>query len=138
TCKMSQATASFLFATEDGTIVGWNTNLYPTEDLCANGGAQSTYGIIAANQSSGGAIYKGLEISTDPPALYATDFHNGRVDIYGPDFSLLHNSAFIDPKLPHRYAPFNIKLFGDRFFCDLCRARQGQGGRCSGRGPWNS
>ena len=33
-CNFTTAAAAFLWATEDGTIVGWNPNLYPTVELC--------------------------------------------------------------------------------------------------------
>ena len=60
--------ARFLFATEAGTILGWS----PT----VNG----TVAVAGADRSAGGAIYKGLATVGD--RLYATDFHNGRVDVF--------------------------------------------------------
>src|SRR5262249_50090270 len=61
------APALFLFATEDGTIVGWNPNINPPGFAHAEAG---TYGIIAVDNSANptpddGAVYKGLTMATD-------------------------------------------------------------------------
>ena len=112
-CNMrTTAPATFLFATEDGTIVGWNPNLYPTMTLCNAGGPQ-THGIIRIDHSNNGkgAVYKGLAIATTEfggaTFLYAANFRAGRVEIYGPNFELLF--VFTDlALLRDGYAPFNI------------------------------
>jgi uncharacterized protein (TIGR03118 family) len=114
-CSFSSAPAAFLFATEDGTIVGWNSNLYPTQALCTSGGmGNNNNGIIAKDNSAGGAVYKGLAVATDPSSgqtfLYATNFHAGHVEIYNGTWGLVTTfpDAFTDPKLPNGYAPFNV------------------------------
>src|SRR5215467_13923502 len=63
----TSAPAIFLFATEDGTIVGWNPGVNPVGFDPTNAG---NYGIIARNNSGNnfvpndnpktGAVYKGL------------------------------------------------------------------------------
>jgi uncharacterized protein (TIGR03118 family) len=119
-CSHTTAVATFLFATEDGTIVGWNANLYPTQDLC-NAGAlnQNNNAIIAVDNSaishpgSPGAVYKGLAIGTigTEPVLYATNFRGGRVEVFtDTDFAAGsgYTSQFTDPNLPGSYAPFNV------------------------------
>src|SRR6516225_4778100 len=68
----TSAPAIFLFATEDGTIVGWNPGVNPVGFDPANAG---NYGIIAVDNSGNnfdpnanpktGAVYKGLAIATD-------------------------------------------------------------------------
>ena len=120
--KTPTAPARFLFATEDGTIVGWNPAVNPAG--CA--GQAGTFGIIAVDNSGNnftnpdpasqtGAVYKGLAIATDSSGrtlLYATNFRAGKVDVFGPDFlppfPALPAGAFTDPSLPDGYAPFNI------------------------------
>src|SRR6266516_3841460 len=66
------AAAFFLFATEEGKIFGWNPSVAPNEAVEA-----------VANTT---AIYKGLAIASTACGggdfLYATDFHNGRVDVF--------------------------------------------------------
>lgn len=114
------ASAVFLFATEDGTIVGWNPNVNP-EGFAS--GTAGMHGIIAVDNSSvthpasGGAVYKGLAIATNEKGatfLYATDFRGGKVDIYDANFATV--ASFTDPKLPHHYAPFNVIPIGDELF----------------------
>jgi uncharacterized protein (TIGR03118 family) len=103
--------ASFLFATEDGTISGWN------------GGTQS---IIAVNQSVNpadgsealglGAVYKGLAIAQtdDGPMLYAANFRHGTVDMFDQNFNQV--KSFTDKNLPAGYAPFNAQVLDNKLF----------------------
>jgi uncharacterized protein (TIGR03118 family) len=102
--------ARFLFASEDGIIRGWNPNVP---------GAGSTVAQIAADRSHVGAIYKGLAIATTPHGdlLYAADFHNARIDVFDSEFNLLPlHGAFVDPRLPHGYGPFGIRVLGGRIY----------------------
>jgi uncharacterized protein (TIGR03118 family) len=112
--KPTTAPALFLFATEDGTIVGWNPAVNPKGFDPAKAG---TYGIIAVDNSTkpdpaNGAVYKGLAIATDAAGatfLYATNFRSGKVEVYDANFAAMTSPpAFTDPKLPANYAPFNI------------------------------
>ena len=41
---------------------------------------------IGVDRSASGAVYKGLAVAND--RLYATDFHNGRVDVFDASFNL--------------------------------------------------
>src|SRR5690349_16892247 len=98
------APASFLFSTENGTILGWNMGVNPSGFNQAKAG---TYAIIAASKP--GAVYKGLAIATDTTGstfLYAPDFHAGTVDMYDSTFKLA--KSFTDSSLPRGYAPFNV------------------------------
>jgi uncharacterized protein (TIGR03118 family) len=122
----ASGSARFLFATEDGTIVGWAPGVNP----CGVG--QSKFGIIAKDNSGNnftnpdpasqtGAVYKGLAIATDSSGrtlLYATNFRAGTIDVFGPDFKppvpALPAGAFTDPSLPDGYAPFNIVEIGGK------------------------
>ena len=90
----------FIFATEDGTISGWN------------GGANV---ILAVDNSMGGtgAVYKGLAMITNNGAnfLLATNFRSGKVEVYDSNFKLTNLSGtFTDPNLPAGYAPFGIHV----------------------------
>ena len=93
--------ARFLFATEGGTILGWSP---------AVNGATAIPGV---DQSSAGAIYKGLTTLND--RLYATDFHNNRVDVFDASFKPV-TASFTDPKLPKGYAPFGIQALAGSIF----------------------
>ena len=110
------AAAIFLFATENGTIVGWNPGINPPGFDPNKAG---TYGIVAVDNSTNptaadGAVYKGLAMATDTTTgktfLYATNFRAGTVEVYDPSFTLVtpSSNAFTDPKLKSGYAPFNI------------------------------
>ena len=110
--KALMAAAQFLFATEDGTILGWNSNVFASGD--PNTTPPSTHAIIAVPSS--GAVYKGLAIATDAlgtTRLYATNFRAGTVDVFTTNFApATPPGAFTDPNLPRGYAPFNIVPIG--------------------------
>jgi uncharacterized protein (TIGR03118 family) len=93
--------ARFLFATEGGTIMGWTPAV------------SGTTAVPAADRSSTGAIYKGLATVADK--LYATDFHNGRVDVFDASFNLVPG-GFTDPRIPKGYAPFGIQALAGNLF----------------------
>jgi uncharacterized protein (TIGR03118 family) len=96
--------ALFLFATEEGKVLGWNQ-------------AQGTSAIVVADLGDG-AVYKGLAIADTAagPRLFATDFHNARVDVFDTNFDLVPDSGFVDPAIPSGYGPFGIQTIGDRVF----------------------
>jgi len=66
-----------------------------------------------------GAVYKGLAIAQNAGAtfLYATDFHNNKVDVFDVHFVKQAASAtaftFSDPAVPAGYAPFGIQAIGN-------------------------
>src|SRR2546423_12941834 len=74
--------ARFLFATESGMILGWS----PT----VNG----TTAIPGVDNSASGAVFKGLTTMSD--RLYATDFHNNRVDVFDAAFKPVTTATFKD------------------------------------------
>ncbi len=94
--------ARFLFATEGGTILGWSP---------AVNGATAIPGV---DRSASGAVYKGLTTAND--RLYATDFHNNRVDVFDASFNPVPTAPFKDPKLPKGYAPFGIQALAGSIF----------------------
>jgi uncharacterized protein (TIGR03118 family) len=97
--------ALFIFDTEEGAILGWN----------GTAGSQA----VVTVPSAGEAVFKGLAIASTGSGnrLYATDFHNGRVDVYDGTFTQLNMpGAFTDPKIPTGYAPFGIQNIGGDIF----------------------
>ena len=100
--------ARFLFATEAGTIRGWSPAVPPPPLSTA-----TFVGPNDADQTGAGAIFKGLAIAADH--LYATDFHNAKVDVFDSSFHLVPG-GFVDPKLPKGYAPFGIQALGANIF----------------------
>ncbi len=101
------APALFMFASENGTIHGWNPAVSPP--------APSTHAFVVVNRMGEGAVFKGLAIAGN--TLYATDFHNGRVDVFNGAFTQVNSAgAFIDPTLPAGYGPFGIQNIGGRIY----------------------
>jgi len=102
------APAVFLFATKEGTILGWNPGVNPPRFDPAKAGK---YAIIAVDKSATSA-YTGLAIATSTDGsthLYAANFRAGTVDVFDTSFTEVPAPyAFVDPYLPRGYAPFNV------------------------------
>jgi uncharacterized protein (TIGR03118 family) len=95
--------ARFLFATKAGTILGWS----PT--------VNANTAVTAVDNSAKGALYDGLATLND--RLYATDFHNARVDVFDANFApVTLANAFVDKKIPKGWAPFGIQALGGNIF----------------------
>jgi uncharacterized protein (TIGR03118 family) len=98
--------ALFLFASEKGSILGWNPQVPP-----AVAPAVSTQ--VETVATVRGASFKGLAILAGK--LYATDFKQGRVDVWDSSFKAVRKrGAFVDSRLPKRFAPFGIEAVGNR------------------------
>jgi uncharacterized protein (TIGR03118 family) len=101
-------TASFIFATEDGTISAWSGGLTPSDAA-----------VLAADNSASGAVYKGLVFGTNPNGvfLFAANFNAGTVDVFDHTYHLVAtDGGFKDPAIPPGFAPFGIEnLDGDLF-----------------------
>jgi uncharacterized protein (TIGR03118 family) len=102
------APAQTLFSTEDGTIAGFNPAVDPSN------------AIIAADQSASGAVYKLLATASAGGAnyLYATNFHNGSVDVFDKNFGMhtFFAGQFTDPNAPAGFAPFGVKDISGTLF----------------------
>ena len=116
----------FLFATEDGVIAGWAPNV------------DGTHAIVAVDHSmQDGAIYKALALSAggNGQLLYATDFHNAKVDVFDGSFqpATLPAGAFADSGLPAGFAPFGIQAIGGDIY--VTYAKQDADGEDEIAGP---
>jgi uncharacterized protein (TIGR03118 family) len=116
TGQVSNGTADFLlspgsparviFATEDGTISGWNPSVNPTAAL-----------LKVDNSIS--AVYTGLALGNNGSAnfLYAANFSAGTIDVFDTNFApAFLSGSFTDPNLPSGFAPFNIQNLGGSLF----------------------
>ena len=100
----SNSVARFIFSTEDGTIAAWSSG---------------SNAVLKADRSAAGAIYKGLALASANGSnfLYATDFHNGKVDVFDADFQLVTLAgSFSDPTIPAGFAPFGIETVGGNLY----------------------
>ena len=108
--------ARFLFATEDGTIVGWNTAVDPTHAVIAVD--RST---VTDNAGNAGAVYKGLALVSTPTGklLYATNFRFGTIEVFDSNFHLVN--SFTDPTVPAGFAPFGIHNIGGNLYVTFAK-----------------
>jgi uncharacterized protein (TIGR03118 family) len=103
------APAVFLFVTINGTIAGWN----PTVD--------GTHAVTAVDNSALGAEYTGLASANTVKGsfLYATNFHDGSVEMYDSNFQLV--KTFTDVTLPAGFAPFGIRNLKGKLYVTYAR-----------------
>jgi len=95
------APATFLFVGRSGDVSGWNA------------GTTAQLGASVQNADFTGIT---TELSSQNE-LYATDFRNGKIDVFDPAFNpVIPTGTFADPNVPAGMAPFNIAyLNGDLY-----------------------
>jgi uncharacterized protein (TIGR03118 family) len=110
--KGNRAGASrFIFASEAGVISAWNPQVDRTHAL-------------AEFKATNGAIFKGLASAAIGNAhlLFATDFHNGQIEVFNHAFQPVHPSGdFRDATLPTGFAPFGIQNVNGRLLVTFAK-----------------
>ena len=110
--------ATFIFATEDGTVSAWTGGLTPA------GNAVLAVDNSAVPNAANGAVYKALTVGVNVHGvfLFATNFRAGTIDVFGPTGAnglFTHattDGGFTDPNIPAGFAPFGIQnINGDLF-----------------------
>ncbi len=107
----------FLFATEDGTISGWNPKVDPTHSaLLADNSSNPAEGA-----DGNGAVYKGLAIGKGEgdTHLFAANFRHGTVDVFDgseTNGQLNQVGSITDPNVPAGFAPFNVQVLDGHLF----------------------
>ncbi len=98
------AASRFIFATEDGTILGWNPTVDPTD------------AVIAVDNSASGAVYKGIALgkSEGENFVYVANFRDGIVEMYDENFTFV--KSFTDDTIPAGFAPFGIRNIGGSLY----------------------
>ena len=96
----------FIIANEHGTIVGWQPA----------GGAQTRADLTAA-----GSVYKGLAIAGSH--IFATDFHNAKIDVFDANYTKIASNGFVDSTIPAGYAPFNIQELGGKLYVTYAKQK---------------
>jgi len=113
TTQAANSFARFIFVTEDGVLAAWAPTVNPTQAL------------LIKDNSPSGAQYKGLALSAGGKVqlLYATDFHNGKIDVWDSSFApvTLPAGAFSDPKIPAGFAPFGIQAINGNLYVTFAK-----------------
>jgi uncharacterized protein (TIGR03118 family) len=118
--------ARFVFDSEAGKITAWSPNVPPTTQA-------------QLEVTTPGAIYKGLALANagkrKGTLLYATDFHNARIDVFDSTFArvTLRSGAFTDNAIPSGFAPFDIQALNGRLY--VTYAKQDAAGEDDVAGP---
>lgn len=113
TSGAANGASPFIFATEGGLLAAWAPAVNGTQALTVFDGSAS------------GKVYKGLAIGASAGAnqLYATDFHNGTVDVFNGSFQLqpAGSTIFHDPAVPTGYGPFGIQMLGGKIYVSYAK-----------------
>ena len=123
--------ASFIFATEDGTISAWTGGLTPP-----------THAVLAVDNSktptpATGAVYKGLAfgINVKGDFIYATNFRAGTIDVFDHTYKpATTGGGFVDPDIPAGFAPFDIKEIDGDLFVTYAKQNAQQHDDVAGKG----
>jgi uncharacterized protein (TIGR03118 family) len=121
TANDTSGPAVFIFATQDGTISGWN----PAVD----GGSGLSHATLTADRSRVGAMYTGLAIDTNAGRqfLYAADdSRNRRIDVFDAKFAFV--KSFDDPRIPRDFAPYGIQTINGDVWVTYTSLGKGMGG----------
>jgi uncharacterized protein (TIGR03118 family) len=119
------APATFIISTEDGTIAGFN----PLVDR--------NQAVIGADLSDSGAVFKILTLGTDAHGnvIFASDFHNDRVDIFNKNFQLV--GSFTDPNPHLGFAPFGVHNLNGTLFVTFAKQDDPNNAHDDVEGPGN-
>lgn len=118
----------FIFATEDGTIAGWNPSLSDPGSAVI---------VVDNSQSDMGAVYKGLALGSNANGnfLFATNFRSGAVDVFDSNFAPAKVAGtFTDPNLPPGFAPFGIRNVDGDLFVTFALQDEGKHDDVAGQG----
>lgn len=102
--------ASFLFASLDGIITGWNGAL----------GTKTPTALVAINNSAAGAVYPSIALITNTNGTYLLAANFGKVagiEVYDNTFATAKLAgSFTDPNLPANYAPYSVHTIGTQVY----------------------
>jgi uncharacterized protein (TIGR03118 family) len=127
--------ATFIFATEDGTISAWNGGMQTTLEVDYSN--NPAHGDPSVPPDEGiGAVYKGLamgtDTSTDTTLLFATNFRHGTVDVFNDQWQQV--MSLTDGSLPVGYAPFGAQVLDGHLFVTFAMQDQFKHDDVSGAG----
>jgi uncharacterized protein (TIGR03118 family) len=104
------APSTFIFATHDGAIAGWNAVL----------GTDKSTAQIVVNNSAANASYTGLALLTNPTGtfLLASNFGQASdIEVFDTNFKPAKLAGnFTDPNLPANYSPFSVHVIGNQVY----------------------
>jgi uncharacterized protein (TIGR03118 family) len=110
--------ASFIWATEDGTISAWTGGLSPNPN-------NARLAVDNSNTTSG-PVYKGLVFGTNANGvfLFATNFRGGTVDVFDHNYQpATTDGGFMDPDIPTGFAPFGIESIDGNLFVTYAKQK---------------
>ena len=113
--QVSGVASSFIFATLDGTISAWP-------------GLNKNLATLVVDNSSTGASYTGLAITSNPSGnfIYAADNANNKVDMYDGSFNWV--GSFGDPAVPPTMSVFGVQDINGMVYVTYAVPNVGAGG----------
>jgi uncharacterized protein (TIGR03118 family) len=114
--QVSGQSASYIFATLDGTISAWVP------------GVNKNLATLVVDRSAEKAMYTGLAITSHASGnfLYAADNTNNHVDMFDGNFNLV--MSFSDPSIPSNFSVFGIQDINGMVYVAYAIPNVGAGG----------
>jgi uncharacterized protein (TIGR03118 family) len=107
--------ALFIFATEAGTIAGWNESIGATAMTILTNAGEVYTGLALATNSSNASF------------LYAAN-SKGTIDVFDSNFNpVVATGGFSDPDLPAGFTPYNIAALGGNLYVAYSMGAQAVG-----------
>jgi uncharacterized protein (TIGR03118 family) len=102
--------ATFLFASLDGIITGWNSKL----------GTAGAVAQVAINNSTAGAVYTDMALVANTNGTYILAANFGKaaaIEVYDSNFAPAKLAgSFTDTTLPAGYVPYSVHVIGTQVF----------------------
>lgn len=124
----ASGTSRFIFASENGFIDAWAPNVPALLSIQA---------FQVVDSSGSGAVYKGLALAGNGTGhfLYASDFHNRKIDVFDKDFKPAKlDGSFDDPTIPQDFAPFGIQNLNGDIYVTYAKKKPGTDDDLAGPG----
>jgi uncharacterized protein (TIGR03118 family) len=99
----------FIFATNQGTVQGWNPNVDLTNSIVMYSASAPSHG-----GDDGSAFFTGIAYDPLSNHLFVTDFSNNAIVVLDNAFKKI--ASFTDPNIPAGYAPFNVAVLNGKLY----------------------
>ena len=99
----------FIFATNQGTVQGWNPSVDLNNSIITYSQAAPQHG-----GDDGGAHFTGIAYDAASNQLFVADFSHNAVIVLDNAFNKV--ASFTDPNIPAGYAPFNVAVLNGKLY----------------------
>jgi len=108
-------------------LYGVSSQIFSSEDgiITARNNTVQGKAVVVAKSASANAVYKGIALGASGGAnyIYATDFKEGKIDVYNASFAPVQGMSFSDPNIPAGYGPFGIDNINGKLYVTYAKLK---------------